>query len=95
MQFEIPCLPGERVYFLDEKTEKEGRKKIQRTFVNSGIVDHITIGGALSPIITVCDEENTWTDFDIGEDLGVNVFITHEEAVERMKKEGEESEQNG
>lgn len=81
MHFEIPCLPGERVYFIDTKTEKEGRKRVTGTFINTGIVDHVTIGEKLSPIITVCDDENTWTDFDISEEMGKTLFTTHGAAI--------------
>lgn len=80
MIFDIPCLPGAKVYFLDDLTERIKNKKVVKTIVKCGIVDHITIGQALSPIITICDDENTWTDFDIKEDLGVIVFLTPEEA---------------
>lgn len=74
MIFEIPCLPGEKVYFLDDLTERKKIRKAIKTIVKCGVIDHITIGQALSPIITVCDDENTWTNFDIREELGVIVF---------------------
>jgi len=80
MNFDIPCLPGEKVYILDDLTERVKNKTVVKTIVKCGIVDHITIGQALSPIITVCDDENTWTDYDIQNNLGVYLFLSLEEA---------------
>lgn len=87
MIFDIPCLPGEKVYFLDDLTERKKIRKAINTIVKCGVIDHITIGQALSPIITVCDDENTWINFDIREDLGVIVFLTLEEAEKYLKLE--------
>lgn len=75
----LPCKVGDTVYFISEKVEK-GRRKI-----TTGIVDNITLGNTMIPQITVCDDENIWTTFDI-EDFGKNVFLTQPEAEDALKK---------
>lgn len=87
--FKLPCVPGQEVYFLDSTREREGRKNVTKDFVNTGVIDHITIGGALVPIITVCDCENIWVDFNLEDDLGRCCFLSYEEAAGHLMKEAE------
>lgn len=73
---ELPCAVGDTVWYISERTEKNGRKKIVVKFVEKGDVDNITLGMMMVPQITVCNDENIWTTFDGIEDFGKTVFHT-------------------
>ncbi len=81
----LPCKVGDTVYFISERTEKQGRRKAVTEFVDKGIVDNITLGSTMIPQITVCNDENIWTTFDSIEDFGKTVFLTQAEAKEALK----------
>ncbi len=85
----LPCVVGDDVWYISEKVEKQGRKKIEVPFVDNGTVDNITLGHMMIPKITVCNKENVWTTFDSVEDFGKTVFLTQQEA-ERVLAEMEE-----
>ncbi len=82
----FPCKVGDTVYFISERTEKQGRGKVVTEFVDKGIVDNITLGSAMIPQITVCNNENIWTTFDSVDDFGKTVFLTQDEAEEALKR---------
>lgn len=84
----LPCVVGDDVWYISEKVEKQGRKKIEVPFVDKGTVDNITLGHMMLPQITVCNNENVWTTFDSVEDFGKTVFLTQQEA-ERVLAEME------
>lgn len=84
----LPCVVGDDVWYISEKVEKQGRKKIEVPFVDNGTVDNITLGQMMIPQITICNNENVWTTFDSVEDFGKTVFITQQEA-ERVLAEME------
>ncbi len=89
MLLKLPCKVGDTVYFISERTEKQGRRKAVTEFVDKGIVDNITLGSTMIPQITVCNDENIWTTFDSVDDFGKTVFFTQpeaEEALERIKQ---------
>ncbi len=86
----LPCKVGDIVYFISERTEKQGRRKSVTEFVDRGEVDNIALGSAMIPQITVCDSNYAWITFDSIEDFGKTVFLTQteaEEALERMERE--------
>ncbi len=88
----LPCKVGDTVYFISERTEKQGRRKVVTEFVDKGEADNITVGSAMIPQITVCNDENIWTTFDSVEDFGKTVFLTQakaEEALKRMEVESD------
>ncbi len=86
----FPCKVGDTVYFISERTEKQGRRKVVTEFVDKGIVDNITLGSIMIPQITVCNDENIWTTFDSVDDFGKTVFLAQAEAEEALKRmEGE------
>ncbi len=72
----LQCKVGDTVYFISEKVEKQGRRKVITEFVDKGEVDNITLGSAMIPQITVCNDENIWTTYDSVEDFGKTVFLT-------------------
>ncbi len=82
----LPCAVGETVWYISERIEKLGRKKVEVSFVDEGIVDSITLGCMMIPQINVCNDENVWTTFDGIEDLGKTVFITKEAAEAALKE---------
>ncbi len=82
-----PCKVGDTVYFLSERTEKQGRKKVHSEFVDKGEVDRIIIGQKGVPQMDVCNSENEWWLFDAEDDFGKTVFLTLEEATEALAKE--------
>lgn len=82
----LPCKVGDSVYFISEKVEKQGRRKVTTEFVDKGIVDNITIGSTMIPQITVCNCENIWTTFDSIEDFGKTVFLTSAEVEQALKE---------
>lgn len=66
----IKILPGNKVFFIDSKIEsvtnnitKRSSKKVIN-FINSGTVDHITIGESLEPIYTICTDTDKWIDIE-------------------------------
>lgn len=81
----LPCAVGDTVWYISEKTEKQGRKNIKVSFVEKGTVDNIIVGCAMVPQINVCNDENIWTTFDSVEDFGKTVFLTKEEAEAALK----------
>lgn len=86
----LPCAVGDTVWYISEKTEKQGRKNVKVSFVEEGIVDNITVGQMMVPQLTVCNDDNTWTTFDSEEDFGEIVFLTRDQAeaaLQRMKGE--------
>lgn len=88
--FKLLCAAGDTVWYISEKIEKQGRKKITAPFVEKGMIDNVTIGCMMIPQITVCNDENIWTTFDCREDFGKIVFLTYEEAkaaLEELTKE--------
>lgn len=78
----LPCAVGDTVWYISDKTEKQGRK----TFIDKGIVDNITLGQTMIPQITICNDENVWTTFDSIEDFGKTFFLTQEEDDTALKK---------
>lgn len=82
----LPCAVGDEVWYISERLEKQGRKKIEVSFVDNGTVDNITLGHAMIPQITVCNGENIWITFDEPEDFGKTVFLTQEEAEAALRK---------
>ncbi|MDO4301912.1 MAG: helix-turn-helix domain-containing protein [Clostridia bacterium] len=87
----ILVLPNSKLFFLDSRYEiiksefsKRKQKKIV-DFINSGIVDHITIGEKLQPIYTICTEDNVWIDFSQS-DFGKIIFNSEDEAKKYIKK---------
>lgn len=82
----LPCKVGDTVYYISEKIEKQGKKKVSVPTVEKGIVDNITFGSAMIPQITVCNNENIWTTFDDVEEFGKTVFLTQDEAEEALRK---------
>lgn len=86
----FPCIVGDTVYFISEKTEKQGRRKDVIEFVDKGIVDNITLGSTMVPQIAVCNDENIWITFDSVDDFGKTVFLAQAEADEALERmEGE------
>lgn len=86
----FPCKVGDTVYFISERTKKQGRKKVVIEFVDKGIVDNITLGSIMIPQITVCNDENIWTTFDSVDDFGKTIFLAQAEADEALERmEGE------
>ncbi len=81
----LPCKVGDTVYFISEKTERRGRKKVATEFIDEGAVDNITIGSIMMPRITVCNGENTWDMFNAA-DFGKIIFLTPEAAEEALKE---------
>lgn len=81
----LPCAVGDDVWYISERVEKQGRKKVEISFVDHGVVDNITLGHMMIPQITVCNGENVWTTFDGVEDFGKTVFLTREEAEAALK----------
>lgn len=81
----LPCKVGDTVYFVSERNEKQGRRKVTIEFVEKGIVDNITLGSTMIPQVTVCTAENMWTTFDGVEDFGKIIFLTQNEAEEALK----------
>ena len=81
----LPCAVGDDVWYISERVEKQGRKKVEISFVDHGAVDNITLGHMMIPQITVCNDENVWTTFDGVEDFGKTVFLTREEAEAALK----------
>lgn len=77
---ELPCVVGDDVWYISERVEKQGRKKIEVPFVDHGTVDNITLGHMMIPQITVCNDENVWITFDNVEDFSKCVFRTKPEA---------------
>ncbi len=82
----LPCAVGDDVWYISERVEKQGRKKVEISFVDHGVVDNITLGHMMIPQITVCNGENVWTTFDSVEDFGKTVFPTREEAEATLKE---------
>lgn len=82
----LPCAVGDTVWYISEKTEIQGRKRITAPFVDKGIVDSITFGSTMIPQIAVCNRENIWTIFDDADDFGKIVFFTKEEAEFALKE---------
>lgn len=82
----LPCAVGDMVWYISDKTEKQGRKKVSVSFIDKGIVDNITLGQTMIPQITICNDENVWTTFDSIEDFGKTVFLTKEEADTALKE---------
>lgn len=82
----LPCAVGDDVWYISERVEKQGRKKVEISFVDHGVVDNITLGHMMIPQITVCNGENVWTTFDGVEDFGKTVFLTREEAETALKE---------
>lgn len=80
------CAVGADVWYISERAEKQGRKKIEVPFVDHGVVDNITLGHMMIPQITVCNNENIWTTFSCREDFGEIVFLTEEEAEAALKE---------
>lgn len=85
----LHCKVGDEVWYICERVEKQGRKKIEVSFVDNGTVDNITLGHAMIPQITVCNDENIWITFDEAEDFGKTVFLTQEEAEVALQKMNE------
>lgn len=86
-----PCKVGDTIFFLDEKVQREGRKKVTESFVNCGVVDHITYGSVMHPILTICTKSNSWIDLDGIEDFGISIFQEKslaEKALEKEESEG-------
>ena len=85
----LPCAVGDTVWYISERTEKQGRKKVEAPFVDKGIVDNITLGCMMVPQISVCNDENVWITFDAVEDFGKTVFLTKEAAEAALKEMSE------
>ncbi len=81
----FPCKVGDTVYFISERVEKQGRRKVVTEFVDKGEVDNITLGSEMIPQITVCNNENIWITFDSMEDFGKTVFLMQDEAEDVLK----------
>lgn len=83
----LPCKVGDTVWYINERLEKQGRKKATVFFVDNGCVDHITLGDVMIPQIEVCNNtENSWITFDYKDDWNKIVFLTKEEAEAALKK---------
>lgn len=82
----LPCAVGDDVWYILERVENQGRKKVEISFVDHGTVDNITLGHMMIPQITVCNDENAWTTFDGVEDFGKTVFLTQESAESALKE---------
>ncbi|MDE7331229.1 MAG: hypothetical protein K2O16_03160 [Lachnospiraceae bacterium] len=82
----LPCAVGDTVWYISERIEKQGRKKVEVSFVDEGIVDSITLGCMMVPQINVCNDENVWMTFDGVEDFGKTVFLTKEAAEAALKE---------
>ena len=83
----LPCKAGDAVWYINERIEKQGRKKVTVFFVDDGSVDNITLGGVMIPQIEVCNnKENSWITFDYKEDWNKTVFLTRTEAEEALQK---------
>lgn len=83
----LPCKAGDTVWYISEKVEKRGRKRATVLLIDEGVVDNITLGCAMKPQITVCNNENTWDTFDC-EDFGKSVFLTKEGAEAALERMG-------
>lgn len=82
----LPCKVGDTVWYINERVEKQGRKKVTVFFIDDGRVDNITLGSVMIPQIEVCNsKENSWITFDCKEDWNKIVFLTQEEAEEALK----------
>lgn len=82
----LPCTVGDTVWYISDRIERQGRKKVTVSFPEKGTVDNITLGHMMVPQITVCNDEDRWTTFDSVEDLGKTVFLTSEEAEAALKQ---------
>lgn len=83
----LPCKVGTKVWYINERLEKQGKRKVTVFFVDDGSVDNITLGGVMIPQIEVCNnKENSWITFDYKEDWNKTVFLTQAEAEEALKK---------
>lgn len=83
----LPCKVGDTVYFISERVEKQGRRKVITEFVDKGVVDNITLGSAMIPQVTVRNDGNSWIIFDRIDDFGKTVFFTQAEAKKQMEGE--------
>lgn len=81
-----PCKVGDKVYYINSRYEKQGRRNVHTYFVDEGEVDNITVGDLGIPQIDVCNEENEWIIFDSKEDFGEIVFLTREDAEKALKE---------
>lgn len=82
----LPCKVGDTVWYIDERLEKQGRKKVTVFFVDSGTVDNITLGGVMIPQVEVCNNtDNSWITFD-KDDWNKYAFFTKEEAETALRK---------
>ena len=88
----LPCKVGDTVYSIEEKSKKQGRKKVAIQFIEQREVDSISVGFSGVPVVTVCNNENGWEIF-YDNDFGKTVFFTKEEAEAKLKElEGSEEE---
>lgn len=73
--------PSDTVYVLDERIEKQGRKKVSVPYVEKYIVDQIVIGGVGFPFYNICNDKNEWllTDDDV-------MYSTREEAEKKLEE---------
>jgi hypothetical protein len=83
---ELPCKVGDKVYLLATRTTKQSRKKVVINYIETGIVDNITLGQIMIPQIDVCITNNVWITFDSEKDIGKAVFLTREEAEKALKE---------
>ena len=80
LYMKMPCMVDDTpVFYLSTRYEKQGNKKVAIDFVDKGLVDHITVGGGGYPVVTVCNGDNWWTDFEYA-DFGDIVFFDRHEA---------------
>jgi hypothetical protein len=82
----LPCKVGDKVYLLATRTTKQSRKKVVINYIETGIVDNITLGQIMIPQIDVCITNNVWITFDSEKDIGKAVFLTREEAEKALKE---------
>lgn len=90
MLLKLPCKVGDTVWYISERVEKQGRKKITVPFADKGIVDNITLGCLMIPQITVGNDKNEWTTFDGIEDFRTIAFLTQEETEVALRNIGKD-----
>ena len=77
----IPCIPGDTVYYFVDKHKKVGRRKIPYTTIEHGVVDNVQIGNNIdNPSVSVCNDDNEWMLFQTS-DFEKIIFTDYDQAL--------------
>lgn len=83
---ESPLLPNDVVYFIHDEIVKQGRKKVEKSIVVEGFVDHLIIGNMNNVIAYVyTNYDSSMTQFYLDEHFNIDLFLSREECINRLR----------